>query len=218
MLGAYGGKAQLPNLRTTLSGHSLSIPSVRLTGSVVSGLQSAVKATTITTSSAYTSCAKLVETVEAAMKTKGMTMDAPASASSTPRFIVFNSETLESLVDFDACIPTLSAKLSEITNDNFLVSLSAGTDTTDVEVVFHSVQEEITEAAEFQSFVSSQAQLLDTYALVGVTRVTPNIVTGLVIGIMLLLIVIIGFNCALAIETPVRYATPAMLLPHTKEY
>uniref|UniRef100_A0A0A9W888 Heat stress transcription factor A-5 n=1 Tax=Lygus hesperus TaxID=30085 RepID=A0A0A9W888_LYGHE len=35
---------------------------------------------------------------------------------------------------------------------------------------------------------------------------------------VLLFIAVMGVKCTLAIQTPLRYATPDMLLPHTKEY
>ena len=226
MLGAYGAGAALPNLREAIKAGSVTAPFVRSASqAAVASAIGGIVGASLPAAVPFTTCDALVAAATPAASA--------LRATPTPAVLAVSSPNAESLAAIDACLPALTAALATATHGRYFVAV-AGYDASAAapaaapagDVVMLELDVDVA-AAEAETEASSEAELVSFLELGSgsglpedrdLVHFRSDIITGLVIGFMLLFTVLIGVNCALGIQTPVRYASPAMLLPHTREY
>jgi hypothetical protein len=125
-----------------------------------------------------------------------------SAAGSRPALILATSTDSNTVLAVDKCLNQITTALSTGTQDEYILSVM-GSPAHDEEVSF------------VETSMKVQATSND---YPGPLYVTAQTVYALTITFFLLITAWIGFQCTLAIETPVRQAHPYHLLPATKEY
>jgi hypothetical protein len=222
-LGSFGGPSPaLANFAALLSSSasSLSLTDVYAAADATAPAVAAVRATRGAnlhfTAAADTPCADLVAAV------------ASFAGATAPGLLGVNAPTPAALATVDACLPAILPALAEASAGRFVVAIVGSPRSAPVlrtsfgpaaaaeapETAFIQFDSTITDAA------APRADTVKVGATVynGPEYVTSDVVTVLVVSFLMLGILWFGFSFTLAIETPVRYATPAMVLPPTREY
>jgi len=203
-LGAFSNEPQLPNIAKQLKGTGAVMASnveVSHVASVESRLTSKTSSAESVAERRFTTCEKLLADL------------AEIRASVNPKqTVLLKPEQGVTLVQFDACVPRLAQEVE-------LITVTADHDT------LPKASSDETAFVELESQVDSSMLTIADFKLQGlddtpegVTKINSEILTGLIAGFFFIVVVLIGLNCALSIETPVRYATPEMVLKPTREY
>lgn len=210
-LGAYGDTPALPNLRSLLPKRSIIAPYVTVAGSMEKDVARLFHMPAPPAPTTFTTCADLEK----------MITEQPHT--------VINVDALSSI---DSCLPSLDDKLNALSGGKYILAITASS-TGLPSVIFAEFETDIQHQVDVQAFVtadtsatlsssssssSSTGTSVGDAPPIGVTKVNGEIISGLVIGLFLIITALIGFNCAMDIKTPARFATPAMVLPATKEY
>lgn len=195
MLGAYGGDVKLSNLKKSLDGASLSIPYTTEASNLISqvGAKFSSAFTSTLTFSSDSSCSDIVSAINTAGKNSIVNIDLDST---------------EALLTFDGCIPEMYEAATSVVGTNFSVILSGASATSGMSTL--SLKEDQPTSLSKYTF--------DEDTLTGPLYITPNTVTVIVVAFMFIIAALIGLNCTMNIQTPVRYANPSMVLAHTKEY
>lgn len=193
-LGLYGDEVVFSNIKDALNGSSISIPYSTGAHALTANIATVLPRATMSSFSlqSTTKCSEISSFI----------------VSSGKNSIANISVSEGALAVFDACLPEISAAASSVVGSNYSVILSAPK----AKATILAMENET------QISNSLSGYTFDEASLTGPQYVTGGTITVFVVSAFFLIAALIGLNCTLSIQTPIRYANPSMVLPHTKEY